>query len=232
MIRQDFYISGRVAMYTGSLYAWGFLLGHAIEATLKAALAHLGTTERRLLNCHDLPRLFEAVRTRGLFCNTRVSTDFIDYVDDFFWCRYPSQLEEVESDRTAKERNFAFSVGTLAAFDDLFLQLDDELASAVGRHEVSVGFRSACAVESTTGRHFFHANYPALDRLRAYTELVRANATGREQALAVLERGSDELSRCPQVGFWSARPKTANPALDFVYPRPLSIDGGFKLPLM
>lgn len=229
MIRYDFYVSGRVAMYTGSYYAWGFLLGHATEVTLKAALAHLGVTNPKLVNGHDIGKLFDAARQGGMFTATKVSPDLIAYVDDILWSRYPRQLEEARHDQAAQGRNFAFSLGTLSAFDDLLLQLDDELAEAVGRREISVGFRGACSVESTSGRLFFHANYPALDRLGVYTEWVRANLQGREGALQVLERGADELARHAPVGTWTSRPATTTPALDFKYPRAELIDGGVSL---
>lgn len=198
MLRLDYYLSGRVLMFSSCLKGAGLMLGYAIESHFKSALSLVDTElspgdEKLQKHSHNLPALLNACRQLGFFDEIKVSPELIEFADDHLNQRYPSQQRRKQGKAHQMGRVMSFGVNDILAYDDLICQLDDELYRFTGNPLCSIGVRAALSADSTSGRMFFHSNAPAVSRLEKYANIVKEIRPDRTELIAELDKGEEGL---------------------------------------
>jgi hypothetical protein len=197
------------------------MLGYAIESTLKHSLSEKNCREHSILFSHDLPLLFQACQKIGLFCDVEVSPDLIEYANDLFDVRYPSQLRAKSEDVLKRGRAMGMTPAFLIPYDDLLIKLDTSLWDFTGDHRSSAAIIAARSSNSFDGRLFFHCNAPAVLMRDRYLEVVRKHYPTNDGDIATLEKGAQHLYYFDETHIRFAPLEVvgvAQPAKNFRYP--------------
>lgn len=191
ILRVDYYNSGRLLLLSSCVTGAGIMLGYAIELSCKAAFHELGV-KGSITRSHDLNKLLSVCRESGIFNSVKVSDEFMDYANDRLHQRYPSQQAEALIRASIKNRFFMHvRIEDLEIYDDLLIQMDDELIEYTKDEFISVGVRNAANAYSFAARGFFHCNGPATLRLRKYIEIIKRLRPDNKEAIGELEKGED-----------------------------------------
>jgi len=223
LLRTDYYNSGCLLLLSSCLHGAGIMLGYAIELSCKAALYEAGVKGGSIVYSHDLNDLFSGCLARGYFKSVLVSADFLEYAHDRLHQRYPSQQAEVLKRANQQGRIVHIGVQDLEVYDDLLIQMDDELAACTNDDFVSVGVRNAASADTYAARAFFHCNGPAILRLQRYTDIIKRLRPQNTDAITELEKGEDHLWNFGFMLQYVARNPSADlnthPAASFTYPK-------------
>lgn len=232
-LRYEYYVAARTLWFSSQQTMGAIMFGYAIECHLKHALLEASPGNKKVQFGHSLHDLFSVCREYDLFSGVRVSDAFIDYCQDNFTTRYPSQV--VSGNQAIEDRGQIRVVDSACvhAFDDLVLQMDDAMRERFG-DDAWMGRWLALGVEGLPARWFFHSNYAATKqcRLESYSNyLTRWSEGSRETSHpevwafnARLCEQRKALLAQPEVlmSFPSAHlavPLRCNePAKEFVYP--------------
>lgn len=167
-LRYNYYVAGRALFFSGNSTEVGmYNLGHCIELTLKQALLEI-VKLGKMRNSHETDKLFALAQKEGLFGDVEVSDDLIQYIQDFFWSRYPSQIQEQTEKMYDEGRGRGFSPTMILYYDDYILQLDQSMRKKFDNLEMSIAVKASQQIDSKDGRVFFHSNIPAISKLDEY----------------------------------------------------------------
>lgn len=220
-LRHQYYTAGRILFLSNCMRMGALMLGYAIESGLKHALNEREFRDKKILYDHDLRLLFHTCREQGAFLDVEVSPDLLEYANDLFDVRYPSQLAARSEDMIQRNRAMSTTPAILAAYDDLLVQLDTSLWNLTEDHRSSAVIIAARTSNSYDGRVFFHCNAPALTMLDRYLETVRKYYPTARADIEQLERGVEHLYYFDAMHIRFAsfdRLKVAQPAKRFRYP--------------
>jgi hypothetical protein len=220
--RKEYYIAGRLLCFEGLFESSFLLFGYTIEFFFKAGLCEFGVDNRKILNSHNLIFLLKNCQANGIFNEIKVSDGFLDYSNDMFNQRYPSQkrilFEKIHSEKLMKSYAQLF----INAYDDYIFQLDGKFQELIKNDNFSIGLSIAAQADNVQGRIFFHRNAYALSRHKMYLETVKKQFSMNIGSIAELEKGVDYLSNYQMIGpsnnFNIEQIITSEPAKNFEYP--------------
>jgi len=218
-LRFDYYVAGRALSLQGSFNAAPLLLAYAVEYSLKAALAEAKGVPRALTNSHDFVQLYQACLERSLLTSTRISNDFLKFVQDHFERRYPT----LQAALLARRKRWSFGPALLATYDDCMIQVDCALDEIYGSSHWSLGNKALTTPASEMARAFFHDNVFAIDRLEEYRTSVREPRFNYPDP-NYLDRAELVFSASEHLPYPSLRYETARKLLSldlaglFIYP--------------
>lgn len=164
-LRFDYYWAGRTLLFSNQAQMGVLMLGYAIEAHFKHLISADGTIERKYSFAHDFSGAFNVLRNAGYFQDVHVSSDLLDFVEDNFDRRYPSQTSRTIKRANSKGRPVSMAPDVIIPYDDFILQLDMSLTNVFGTPEASVLMRGIKVIGCAGGHFFFHCNYAAVARL-------------------------------------------------------------------
>ena len=172
-LRFEYYVSGRVLWFNDTMSIAAMLLGYAVELSLKYILIVTGELDKKLRNKHEHLNLYRKCEEVGAIPRGQVSTELLQYVEDMFTQRYPSQA--LRTSAAANDRGHAIgqSLDLILVYDDLVIQLDEILWSLCSDTSVLIGLQAAHFVNRVQGRHFFHCNVAALKNTETYRNLLK-----------------------------------------------------------
>jgi len=185
-LRFDYYWAGRTLLFTNQMQMGVLMLGYAIEAHFKHLISSDGTIKEKYSYKHNFSKAFNVLRNAGYFQDVHVSSDFLDFVEDNFDRRYPSQTSRTIKRANSKGRPVSMAPDVIIPYDDLILQLDMSLTNVFGTPEASVLMHGIHVVGCAGGHFFFHCNYAAIARLDAGLNLC-------EQNLEILKQRQPEI---------------------------------------
>jgi hypothetical protein len=227
-LRTEYYVAGRTLHISGNYKMSGIMLGYAIETSLKHALCETGFTNTVILHKHDILLLMETCITRNILANVKVTKDFLTYVNDYFMPRYPSLLEKVVENTKVDDRFLLRSIDFLPYYDDLMIQIDDEIATYSGDKKCTIGVRALSKILEFSGRAFFHCNYPACLRLDKYRTVIESLQPEKD-LLTEMNKGIDHLWDCNLMYQHTHRNTTItadwHPSSKFEYPKWQTLNG-------
>lgn len=164
-LRYDYYVAGRTLWFSNQLQTGALMLGYAIEAHLKHVLTSIGNFSRKLTHQHNFHDLFSVCRENDILQDVEVSEDLLDYVEDNFHRRYPSQTTETLQNAKSVGHAISISPVVITAYDDFIFQLDHSIAHTLSTPRASIGMLGGKRVDCLDGKFFFHSNYTAIARL-------------------------------------------------------------------
>jgi hypothetical protein len=225
--RFEYYTSGRTLLLNNANAASLQMLGYAIEFQLKQALIFkvqpLAGRERKLVeHSHDLQELWTMCRDRGLFGSVTVSWDFIEFANDHFERRYPSQIQKKKQQMASNDRISVISAGTLAPYDDFLIQMDDWFWSTSNCIQFSMGLGAAQRANSFLGWWFFHNNAPAVKRADKYLATLQSCTSLDMKTVELLTKPAELFihpNACLRFGESCDQLFAMEPARTFQYPR-------------
>ena len=178
-LRFDYYWAGRTLLFTNQMQMGVLMLGYAIEAHFKHLISADGTMKKKdsykYRYKHYFPEAFNALRNAGYFQDVHVSSDFLDFVEDNFDRRYPSQTSRTIKRANSKGRPVSMAPEVIIPYDDFILQLDMSLTNVFGTPEASILMRGVHVIGCAGGHFFFHCNYAAVARLDTGLNLCEQN---------------------------------------------------------
>lgn len=164
-LRFDYYWAGRTLLFTNQMQSGVLMLGYAIEAHFKHLISADGTIARKYSFGHNFSEAFNVLRNAGYFQDVHVSSDLLDFVEDNFDRRYPSQTSRTIKRANSRGRPVSMAPDVIIPYDDFILQLDMSLTNVFGTPEASVLMRGIQVIGCAGGHFFFHCNYAAVARL-------------------------------------------------------------------
>jgi hypothetical protein len=164
-LRFDYYLAGRTLLFTNQMQSGVLMLGYAIEAHFKHLISSDRTIERKYSSGHDFSGAFNVLRNAGYLQDVHVSSDLLDFIEDNFDRRYPSQTSRTIKRANSRGRAVSMAPDVIIPYDDFILQLDMSLTNVFGTPEASVLMRGLQNIDCTGGHFFFHCNYAAVARL-------------------------------------------------------------------
>ena len=220
-LRHQYYAAGRVLFLSNCMRMGALMLAYAIEGSLKHALNEQNFGDKGILHSHDICLLFQTCRQLGMFAHVEASPDLLEYADDLFNQRYPSQIANRSEEMVQRNRAMSMTSSILIAYDDLLVQLDTSLWTLTDDHLSSAAIIAARTSNSYDGRIFFHCNAPAVSMLDRYLETVRKYYPTEKADIDQLEKAVDHLYYFPETHIRFApfeQVKAAQPAKRFRYP--------------
>lgn len=192
-LKYEYYTAGRTLFLENQWNAGCLMLGYAIEGQFKHALNEIGYKIKDILYSHDLHLLWKECLQQSLFGDVEVSEDFIEYTNDHFDQRYPSQRHAKIAQMWERDHAMGMAAYVLVIYDHLLIQLDNSLWAQTKDSTSSVGVRAACHATSHASRYFFHWNAPAISRIPVYLEAVRDRYPTHVDSILMLEAQRDKL---------------------------------------
>lgn len=174
-LRFDYYWAGRTLLFTNQAQMGVLMLGYAIEAHFKHLISSDRTIALKHSFGHDFSQAFSVLRDAGYLQDVHVSSDFLDFVEDNFDRRYPSQTSRTIKRANSKGRPVSMAPDVIIPYDDFILQLDTSLTNVFGTPEASVLMRGIQVISCGGGHFFFHCNYAAIARLDTGLNLCEQN---------------------------------------------------------
>jgi hypothetical protein len=226
MLRFRYYITGRELLSNGQYETGCINLGYSIELSLKFLLAYKGYGLDKLKKHHLKPYYDECLEKKYL-TEVEASNDFWRLCEERLNARYPIMIIRNFEKSTIENRGYFIPIDIIHAYDDLLLQLDDQLVNAMSSEQISFGFIALREIESQNGRIFFHSNDHAFMRIPQYLSYIKKNLD-QNSNLNEIER----ILRNPVDSLWNFKgllqyrpwgPKTDfTPAKDYRFPQVIS----------
>ncbi len=183
LIRYDYYHAGRLLHSVGNFHSAGIMLGYTIETTMKAGLMEVMPqshwSDRILKSSHDVKTIFNTCRGLGIFDKVKVSTDFLEHINNNFQ-RYPSQVSRILENARKSGVIMANSIDWIYFYDNLIVQLDYDLMLRTSDPSISMIFHAVRTLETRQAREVLYKNSFAITRFDEYAALVRKNMPERK----------------------------------------------------
>lgn len=191
LLRYDYYHAGRLLHLMGNFHSGCIMLGYTVETTMKAGLMEVLSEEQqeknRILNSsHDVRKIFNECRKYRIFKDIRVSNDFLEHIDNNFQ-RYPSQMKKISEEADKQNTVLGNSVDWVYYYDDLVIQLDEQLLKRTSDPSISIVYHAIRTLETKYARDILRENAFALLKFDDYAALVRQNMPDREDIRKSIE---------------------------------------------
>lgn len=172
--KYEYYLAARTLWLGNQMQMGALMYAYAIESQLKCALIMFenqcpkGLIESK----HDIPRLFEEAKKAGLFLDVFVSNDFIEFVQDGFDRRYPSQTMKRAKIAREDGRFLILIPDMCNYYDRLVIDLDKSLTNIANDFKVSICLAAVKDSEGA-GVNFFKDNSYAFQNIDYIQKLIR-----------------------------------------------------------
>lgn len=230
-LRQDYYLAGRCLLINQLFGMAGINFGYSIELSLKFILAFKGHKKSELMR-HDLEHYYNLAIGKDYITPLKLSGDFLRFANERLNARYPSMIAKHMEAYELESKIYLFTIDMIHCYDDLILQLDDELYKFVNDPRISIGFRSCRDLSSVSGRIFYHCNDHAFARIPTYRELLakyRDPGDNFEYIESILSNPSDLWNFKGLIAYRPWGPKSDwSPASTFEYPKFVGKKVSFK----
>lgn len=163
--RFDYYVAARTLWFNNQLNMGAILFGYAIESHFKHGLSIIKECPKKIQYSHDLLLLYEKAKEFDLFLDVEVSEDLLQYSNDFFTQRYPTQFINTVKEAEENMRCISIAPDIILAYDDLIMQLDQSIYSKFDTARATITLYAGKQINTKQGRIFFHNNHAFIKRI-------------------------------------------------------------------
>ncbi|MFN8865292.1 MAG: hypothetical protein ACK5W1_13330 [Flavobacteriales bacterium] len=203
-VSHGYYLGGRILILNKQLDLGFILLGYAIEVYLKQGLLESGFSEqddkKGLLKSHKLRKLFDKCRSRGIYKDVHIPSDFLEYADLLLNWRYPSQINKSADEASQKDKTISKEFAIIHCYDEVIHRLDKALFNFTGDQTSSAIYRICVGIDREPEGMGLYYNAAVLKDFEHYKELVFRFAAKNEQAIDLLKNKDAKFFWAPESG--------------------------------